>query len=70
MKDKRVISQEAYDSVKPLPEKGEFFQNFAGVYCKNCGETFALYSYSVFKPHGVDENNKPFYKNCVMCGNE
>lgn len=38
-----------------------------GVYCKNCGETFALYAWSAAKPDGSDENNKFFYNKCLNC---
>jgi hypothetical protein len=56
---------ERYDEIKSI-ENG-FFQNFPGVYCKKCGETFALYSYSAMQPNGVDENLKPFYNSCFKC---
>jgi hypothetical protein len=56
---------ERYDEIRPI-ENG-FFQNFPGVYCKKCGKTFALYSYSAMQPHGVDENSKPFYNSCFKC---
>lgn len=61
-------SIEIYNAIKPLPPKGEFFQHFPGVYCQNCGEDFALYSYSIFQPLEIDENNKPFYKCCGFNG--
>jgi hypothetical protein len=54
-----------YDKIAPI-EDG-FFQHFPGVYCNNCGETSALYSYSMFQPVGVDENNKPYYDSCFKC---
>lgn len=56
---------ERYNEIRPMGNG--FFQNFSGVYCKNCGETFALYSYSAMQPQGVDENSKPFYNNCFKC---
>ena len=33
-----------YEEIAPMEKN--FFQNLPGVYCRNCGETFALYSYS------------------------
>lgn len=44
-----------------------FFQHFPGVYCKQCGQLFALYSYSVYQPNGLDENHKPYYNSCFAC---
>ncbi len=44
-----------------------FFQHLPGIYCWNCGETFALYSYSAMQPHGFDPNGKPFYYSCFKC---
>lgn len=41
--------------------------NVPGVYCKNCGETFAIYPWSVVQPHGTDINKKPFYNKCFKC---
>lgn len=41
--------------------------NIPGIYCKGCGDTFALYSYSVFQADGYDENDKPFYEKCLTC---
>lgn len=38
-----------------------------GVYCKNCGNTFALYAWSFHKPDGADENDKFFYNKCFGC---
>lgn len=61
----RKISNERYESIQPMVEG--FFQHFPGVYCQGCGNDFALYSYSASQPHGVDENNKPFYKTCGLC---
>jgi hypothetical protein len=42
----------------PVPPP--FFQHSPGVYCKHCGEIYALYSYSLFQPDGVDEQSKPY----------
>ena len=56
---------EDYDKILP-PENG-FFVHIPGVYCKSCGETFALYSFSAHQPDGVDENNKPYYNHCFCC---
>ncbi len=61
------VDQEKYLSIRPRPSSG-FFQNFPGCYCKKCGEVFALYSYSGLRVDGDDENNKPFYNGCLMCG--
>jgi hypothetical protein len=52
--------------VEMLPKNG-FFQLFPGVYCRTCGKTFALYSYSAHQPDGVDESGRAFYKTCLMC---
>lgn len=67
MNDKRSLSGniiERYNEIKPIGTG--FFQNFPGVYCKTCGRSFALYSYSVPQPDGIDENSKPFYNKCLM----
>lgn len=56
-----------YNQIKSLPPEGGFFQHFPGVYCKKCGEIFALYLYSAHLPNGVDENGKPYYESCLMC---
>lgn len=61
---------EKYDLIPALPAAtGGFFQHIPGVYCKNCGETFALYSYSVHQPDtdARDENGKPYYNECFKC---
>ena len=55
------------EDIQPLP-KGGFFQLFPGVYCKACGEIFALYSYSVMQPDGVDEDGRAFYNTCGLNG--
>lgn len=59
-----------YNQIKPLPPEGGFFQHFPGVYCKKCERIFALYSYSAFQPDGVDENGKPYYDSCSVCGKD
>lgn len=41
--------------------------NIPGCYCENCGQTFALYSYSIIPPTKVDENNKLCYESCHFC---
>lgn len=61
------MDQEKYNSIKEIPVEGGWFMNFPGVYCKNCGEIFALYSFSGNQPHGIDENKKPYYNSCPMC---
>lgn len=38
-----------------------------GVYCRNCGNTFALYQWSFHKPDGFDENGKFYYNKCFGC---
>jgi len=53
--------------IKQIPQDGGFFQNFPGVYCKSCGEVYALYSYSFYKPDGIDEDSKPYYNCCAVC---
>jgi len=62
------IDEKTYHSIKPMPKDGSPFQNFPGVYCRRCGETFALYSYSAYQPDGVDGNDKPYYDSCFKCG--
>lgn len=57
-----------YALILPLPPKGESFIHMPGVYCQNCGTTLALYSWSMAKPDGVDENQKPYYKCCGLNG--
>lgn len=54
-----------YNKIPALKEG--FFQHIPGVYCNNCGEVFALYSYSAHPPSGTDENGKPYYNNCFKC---
>lgn len=56
---------ENYNEIKEM-SNGDF-RHFPGVYCKNCGETFALYSYSLIQPDGIDDNLKPFYNDCFRC---
>lgn len=56
-----------YSRIKELPESG-FFQHFPGIYCKRCKEIYALYSYSAHQPDGTDDQGKPFYDGCGMCG--
>ena len=58
---------ENYNEIMPIPKKHNF-RLFPGAYCKNCGETFALYSYSMFQPNGIDENGKAFYNKCGVNG--
>lgn len=41
--------------------------NFPGVYCKKCGTSYALYSFSMFQPNGFDENDKAYYDWCFAC---
>ena len=61
--------QEIYDQIPQLTHKDltAFFQRIPGCYCINCGEVFALYSYSAVMPRYKDENGKPYYKTCFMC---
>lgn len=54
-----------YNEIPMLDQLGPI--NIPGIYCKNCGETFALYSYSMMPMDGVDENNKPIYNKCFIC---
>lgn len=54
-----------YESIPSNPQG--YFMNFPGIYCKNCGRTYALYSFSVYPADDVDEMKKPFYKNCPKC---
>jgi len=59
-----------YDTIPAWPNgysPHQFFQHFPGVYCKQCGKVFALYSYSICQPHGLDENHKPYYNSCFLC---
>lgn len=60
---------EIKDYDKMLPRENGFFQHFPGCYCNNCGETFALYSYSAMQPKNVDENKIPYYNSCFKCDN-
>jgi hypothetical protein len=66
----KIISPERYALIKPLPKIGEFFMRFPGIYCKKCGKDFVLYSYGICQPHGIDENEKPFYNKCSLCSKE
>lgn len=61
------VDPDKYATIKPVPEEGGFYQNLPGVYCQKCGETFALYSYSLHQPDGVDAKGKPFYRECSFC---
>lgn len=56
-----------YDLIKPIPPDGQFFMHVPGAYCANCGELFALYSFSHNQPAQVDANGKPFYSHCFKC---
>jgi len=58
-------SQEKYDSLPARDKMGPV--NIPGVYCQGCGETFALYRYSVLQPDGFDENGKAYYRACFNC---
>jgi hypothetical protein len=44
--------------------------NVPGVYCKSCGKSFELYSFSILKPNSFDENDKPYYDKCFDCLNK
>lgn len=57
-----------YDKIPPNPKPP--FVNIPGCYCENCGETFALYHYSVIAPSRVDENGKPVFDKCFKCEND
>lgn len=56
---------ENYDNI-PTFEKLKGI-NIPGCYCENCGQTFALYSYSSIKPTKIDENKKFYYDFCHLC---
>jgi hypothetical protein len=55
-----------YENIPPLYADDKFYMNMPGIYCKKCGEIFALYFYSN-PPDGLDENGKPFYNDCTIC---
>jgi len=61
----------SYDMIPAWPDGypagTRFFQHCPGVYCKHCGNVYALYSYSLCQPHGLDENHKPYYNYCFLC---
>jgi len=63
--------QEKYDEIPGFPTIDRlslsFFICVPGAYCKQCGEVFALYSYSAIWPNGLDENDKPYYDSCFKC---
>lgn len=59
------VDPEKYAQIPPRPPG--FFQHFPGIYCRACGQVFALYSYSGHPPDGDDENGKPFYTVCLLC---
>lgn len=62
------MKPENYDAIPLLPEKTEeTFMHMPGIYCRNCGQSFALYWYSAQQPSGVDENKKPYYNTCFKC---
>ena len=58
--------QEIYDKIPTWP-RPDWFMDFPGVYCKGCGETFALYSFSMIGKQGLDENNKAYMNSCFKC---
>lgn len=62
---------EDYDLIPGWPDGYQvlprFFQHLPGVYCRGCKSTYALYSYSVRQPDGLDENKKPYYESCFKC---
>lgn len=67
MKEKISLSGkkvEGYDTMIPPPDTGEAFIQMNACYCNNCGKTFALYSFSAWKPNKRDENNVPYYECC------
>lgn len=53
-----------YESMIPPPTTGEFFVAMNSCYCNQCGRTFALYSFSAWKPEKVDERGVPYYECC------
>ena len=59
-----------YDKIPTWEEFRKAKVAVPGIYCQKCGTTFALYSWSMMGPHGLDENKKPFYKNCFECPKE
>lgn len=61
------MKPENYEEIPTKDKLNGYFQYFPGIYCRGCGRTFALYSYSAFMPSGFDENDKPFYKSCFEC---
>ena len=57
-----------FNKIKDIPKfKNQGMINIPGVYCKNCGEVFALYAFSLDQPEGIDENGRPYYKSCFKC---
>lgn len=60
-----LVDPDRYAAILPI-EDG-FFQHFPGIYCRNCGRDFALYSYSAYQPDGIDDNQKPYYNRCSHC---
>ncbi len=54
-----------YDKIPAASELGPI--NVPGCYCINCGELFALYSFSIHQPMNKDENGKLYYENCFLC---
>lgn len=68
MKAKNGVEIMGYEKILPVRDDEAFFMHLPGVYCRNCGETYALYSFSTEKPDGTDENRKPYYNGCFKCG--
>ena len=61
--------REIYDQIPPLsPDDYKAgFIRYPGIYCINCGDVSALYSYCGAAPAGFDENGKPFLARCIRC---
>ena len=60
---------EKYNEIPSIAGQ-EYYMNIPGVYCQNCGDVSALYSFSGFQPDNIDENGKPYYDKCLICAPE
>ncbi len=60
-------NKETYDKLMANLQNKRSELMMPGVYCSNCGETFALYPWSACMPSDRDENNVFYYKTCPLC---
>ena len=65
------LTTEAYEAIPGFAiDIPSFFMHIPGIYCINCKEVFALYSFSAGPPDGFDRWGKPIYFKCDWCPDE